>query len=65
MPGIWGTCDQFLTAAQMRGSVAIVEGEFIFKRIRRAGHWLMLDRPKKINKLVIVFLNCKVKTERD
>ena len=44
-----------LTEAQMRESARFVDGPFRYERLD-AGHWLMLDRPDEVNRLLVDFL---------
>jgi pimeloyl-ACP methyl ester carboxylesterase len=54
--GIWGSGDMALTEAQMTGSKAFVTGAFRYERIEGAGHWLSLEVPDEVNRLLLDFL---------
>lgn len=50
--GLYATRDIALTEAQMTASQAYVNGEWRYERIK-ASHWLQLDRPEEINRLLL------------
>ncbi len=54
--GIWGTRDAALTEVQMTGSAAHVTGPWRYERIEGAGHWMQLDHPEEVNRLLLDFL---------
>ncbi len=54
--GIWGSADTALTEAQMEGSGAFVDGPFRYERIEGAGHWMQLERPDVVNRLLLEVL---------
>lgn len=54
--GIWSNLDIALTEAQMKQSTDYVTN-FTYKKIEGAGHWMMLDKPKEVNSLILTFLN--------
>ena len=54
--GIWPSGDAYLTEAQMTGSAAYVSGPWRYQRLEGASHWLQLDRPDELNRLVLDFL---------
>lgn len=54
--GIWSDGDPFLLEPQIALSAAFVDAPWRYERIREAGHWLMLDRPDQLNRLVLEFL---------
>jgi pimeloyl-ACP methyl ester carboxylesterase len=41
---------------QMTGSAALVEGLWRYERIEGAGHWLQLEAPDELNRLLLDFL---------
>ena len=53
--GIYSTGDRFLAEAQLRDSAAFVDAPFRFERIAGAGHWLQIDAPNEVNRLLIDF----------
>ena len=54
--GVWSTGDRFLTERSMSGTAAHVAGPWRYERVEDAGHWLQLDRPEKVNELLLSFL---------
>jgi pimeloyl-ACP methyl ester carboxylesterase len=54
--GVWSTGDAYLTEAQMTASERFVTGEWHYERIEDASHWLMLDRPERVNALLVDWL---------
>ena len=55
--GLWGEGDPFLLEPQIAESGAFVAAEWRYERISGAGHWLMLDQPETVNKLLLEFLD--------
>lgn len=53
--GIYGDGDRFLAEVQLRDSAAFVDASFRFERIPGAGHWLQVEAPEQVNKLLIDF----------
>ncbi len=51
--GIWASRDIALVEQQMTGSAAYVQGEWRYVRMEKASHWLQLDRPDEVNRLLI------------
>ncbi len=54
--GVWSSGDMALTEAQMTGSAAHVTGPWRYERIDGAGHWIPLDRPDEVSRLLLDFL---------
>jgi pimeloyl-ACP methyl ester carboxylesterase len=54
--GVWGDRDMALTEAQMTGSQQYLSGRWRYERIDGAGHWLQLDAPDEVNRLLVDFL---------
>lgn len=54
--GVWSSGDVALLEAQMTGSVRYVSGRWRYERIDGAGHWLQLQRPDEVNRLLLDFL---------
>ena len=54
--GVWSSGDVALTEAQMTGSEKYVSGSFRYVRIDDAGHWMQLEAPEQINRLLLDFL---------
>jgi pimeloyl-ACP methyl ester carboxylesterase len=55
--GIWSSDDIALTEAQMTGSENYVEGPWTYERIEGAGHWMQLDAPEELNRILVQFLS--------
>jgi pimeloyl-ACP methyl ester carboxylesterase len=54
--GVWSSGDFALTEVQMRGSEKYVAGSFRYERIDGAGHWMQLEAPDEVNRLLLDFL---------
>lgn len=54
--GVWSDQDPFLLEPQMTLSAGVMDAPWRYERISGAGHWMMLDRPDEINRLLIDFL---------
>jgi pimeloyl-ACP methyl ester carboxylesterase len=54
--GVWSSGDFALAEEGMTGSVRYVTGPWRYERIDGAGHWLQLDKPGKVNALLLDFL---------
>ena len=54
--GVWSDEDPFLLEPQMTLSAGVVEAPWRYERISGAGHWMMLDQPEELNRLLIEFL---------
>lgn len=54
--GLFSDGDDYLAEAQMRDSADHVAGPFRFELVRGANHWLQLDAPETVNRLLIEFL---------
>jgi pimeloyl-ACP methyl ester carboxylesterase len=54
--GIWSDEDPFLLEPQMLLSAGLVEAPWRYERIGGAGHWMMLDKPEQLNRLLLEFL---------
>lgn len=55
--GMWSTGDVAVTEEAMTGSAAFVTGPWRYERIEGAGHWLQLDAPAQVNRLLLDFLS--------
>ncbi len=53
--GIWSSGDRFLIEEQMAGSEAAVAGPWRYARVEDAGHWMQLERPNEVNRLLLDF----------
>jgi pimeloyl-ACP methyl ester carboxylesterase len=54
--GVWSSGDVALTEAQMTGSEKYVTGSFRYERINDVGHWMQLEAPDEVNRLLLDFL---------
>ncbi len=54
--GIWSSEDAYLTEEQMLCSKEHVSGEWSYERLEGTSHWLQLDKPEWLNKVLIEFL---------
>jgi pimeloyl-ACP methyl ester carboxylesterase len=54
--GVWSSDDFALTEAQMVDSAAHVAGPWRYERVDGAGHWLQLDAPDEVSRLLVDFL---------
>jgi pimeloyl-ACP methyl ester carboxylesterase len=54
--GVWSSGDFALTEAQMSGSGPYVAGPWRYERIEGAGHWMPLDAPDEVTRLLLDFL---------
>jgi pimeloyl-ACP methyl ester carboxylesterase len=55
--GVWSTGDIALTEAAMTGTAKYVAGSWHYARIEGAGHWMQLDEPDRVNRLLLDFLS--------
>jgi pimeloyl-ACP methyl ester carboxylesterase len=54
--GVWSSGDFYLTESQMTGSAEHVAGTWRYERFDGASHWLQLDQPERLNRLLLDFL---------
>jgi pimeloyl-ACP methyl ester carboxylesterase len=54
--GIWSSGDDYLTEQAMTASGNYVTGGWRYERVERAGHWVPLDQPDRLNALLLEFL---------
>jgi pimeloyl-ACP methyl ester carboxylesterase len=54
--GMWSTGDRYLTEAAMVRSGEHVTGRWRYERIDGASHWLQLDAPDRVNRLLLEHL---------
>lgn len=57
--GIWSDGDAYLTELPMKTSGERVQGTFRYEKVSGASHWLMLDKPEELNRLLLSFLSLK------
>lgn len=54
--GIWSSGDRYLTEDRMVSSGEYVTGPWSYERLDGAGHWMQLDAPHHVDKLLLEFL---------
>jgi pimeloyl-ACP methyl ester carboxylesterase len=54
--GVWSSEDPALTEGQMIRSASQVAGPWRYERLDGPGHWLQLEAPSEVNRLLIDFL---------
>jgi pimeloyl-ACP methyl ester carboxylesterase len=54
--GVWSSGDFALTEGQMMRSASSVAGPWRYERIDGPGHWMQLEAPDAVNRLLIDFL---------
>jgi pimeloyl-ACP methyl ester carboxylesterase len=54
--GVWSSRDFALTETQMTDSAKCVVGPWRYERLDGPGHWLQLDAPDSVNRLLLDFL---------
>lgn len=57
--GLFGVHDPYLEEGRMISSEKFVTSSWRYERVEHAGHWLQLDRPEYVNKLMLEFLQEK------
>jgi pimeloyl-ACP methyl ester carboxylesterase len=55
--GVWSSGDFALTEEQMTGSKDFVTGPWRYERLHGPGHWLQLEAPEEVNRLLLDFLS--------
>jgi pimeloyl-ACP methyl ester carboxylesterase len=55
--GIWSTGDDYLNEEPMLRSKDMVTGGWRYERFEDASHWIPLDQPERLNKLLLEFLS--------
>jgi pimeloyl-ACP methyl ester carboxylesterase len=54
--GVWSSGDFALTEGQMTRSAANVSGQWRYERLDGPGHWMQLEAPDDVNRLLLDFL---------
>jgi pimeloyl-ACP methyl ester carboxylesterase len=54
--GLWSTGDHYLREEPMRRSGEHVAAPWRYERVEDASHWMQLDRPDRVNELLVGFL---------
>lgn len=55
--GVWSSGDPALTESQMTGSARCVDGPFRYECILGAGHWVPVEAPTELARLLVSFLD--------
>ena len=55
--GIWSSGDGYCLEAQMRASAEHVTGNFRYQRLDGVGHFIPLDAPNQLTKVLLGFLS--------
>lgn len=55
--GVWSSEDPALTEGQMIRSASQVAGPWRYERLEGPGHWMELEAPGEVNRLLIDFLS--------
>jgi pimeloyl-ACP methyl ester carboxylesterase len=58
--GVWSDGDAYLTEEAIRTSGARIKGPFEYEKIVGASHWMMLDKPDALNRLLLRFLDREI-----
>jgi pimeloyl-ACP methyl ester carboxylesterase len=54
--GVWSSGDIALTEVQMTKSASSVAGPWRYERLEGPGHWMQLEAPDQVNRLLVEFL---------
>jgi pimeloyl-ACP methyl ester carboxylesterase len=54
--GVWSSGDFALLETQMTGSSKFVDGPWRYERVEGPGHWMQLEQPDAVNRLLLDFL---------
>jgi pimeloyl-ACP methyl ester carboxylesterase len=55
--GVWSSGDFALTEGQMTGSSEFVAADWRYHRIEGPGHWMQVEAPDEVNRLLLDFLS--------
>jgi pimeloyl-ACP methyl ester carboxylesterase len=55
--GVWSSGDPALTEGQMTRSASQVAGPWRYERLDGTGHWMQLEEPDDVNRLLVDFLS--------
>ena len=55
--GVWSSGDVALTEGQMTSSASNVAGSWRYERLDGPGHWMQLEAPDEVNRLLVDFLS--------
>lgn len=54
--GVWSDGDHYLTEGHVRGSEERIDGPWRYETIADASHWMMLDKPRELNEVLVRYL---------
>ncbi|MEU8761754.1 alpha/beta hydrolase [Streptomyces sp. NPDC048659] len=54
--GVWSSGDRYLTERQMTSVAPLAPVRWRYERVEDAGHWFPLERPERVNELLLSFL---------
>ena len=54
--GLWSDGDVALTEEQMQRSAEFVTGPWTYERVAHASHWMQVDQPELVNRLLLQHL---------
>lgn len=54
--GIWSSGDEYLCEAQIKETGKLMDAPWRYERIEGASHWVMLDKPQEVNRLILEWL---------
>lgn len=54
--GVWSDGDHYLNEVNLLNSQEKISGSWRYEKITGASHWMMLDKPQEINRLLVDFL---------
>jgi pimeloyl-ACP methyl ester carboxylesterase len=55
--GVWSSGDCYLWEEWMTGSDKLMDAEWRYERIEDASHWMMLDKPEEVSRLLLDWLS--------
>lgn len=55
--GVWSDGDIYLVESHVKNSFENIEGTWRYEKITNSGHWMMLEKPDELNRLLVDFLN--------
>ena len=58
--GVWSDGDRFLVERQMTASQRLVTKDWRYQRLEGAYHWLQVEQPEKVNRLMLDYLKSNV-----
>jgi pimeloyl-ACP methyl ester carboxylesterase len=61
--GIWSDGDAYLTEHRVKTTGERIKAPFRYEKISGASHWMMVDKPEELNKLLLGFLTTQTKGE--